>query len=224
MKKQLFLLILSLPFLSFSQYFNQGNDTEFGVTIGTTMFLPKTNFISTKPGIGFMIGETTRSFISDHVNLNYGISYFQHYTKLLGRENYLAEPEELKFKIATLNVPVSVDYLFLLAERFQLGVNGGVSLSFFHEFESVDTTKEDYLIDPISLTVRDLALRKDLEKLDINTYFSLGTSIQNDYFRLELSYHNTLSKPYKNVPLRNDILIPSGSDNFFLLSLSYYFY
>jgi len=152
-----------------------------------------------------------------------GINYFQHYTTLIGKETELSEPEDLKFKVSTLNVPLVFDYIYLLKDDFKLGVNIGTAISFFHEFEVLDNSKEQYLLDPISLNAVDLGLRTDGDELQLNTYYSFGTNIQNDYFKLEISYNKNLSKPYKNIPIRNEYLVPSGKDSFVALTVTYFF-
>ena len=225
MKKLFFILVL-LPILGFSQTFFYGDgifDSKFGVTIGTNIFNPKTNFISSKPGIGFNVGINSTAFISNHFEFTMGINYFQHYTTLLGRETELSETEDLKFKVATLNVPLVFDYIYLLRDDYKLGFNVGAAVSFFHEFEILDDTKEEYLLDPISLTARDLGIRMDGDKLQLNTYYSFGTNVQNEYFKLEVSYNKSLSNPYKDIAVRHEYLVPSGKDSFIALTLTYFF-
>jgi len=225
MKKQFLFILILLPLFSFSQYFSSGGlfDSKLGVTIGTSIFNPKTNFISSKPGIGFNVGINSTAYISDHFEFTMGINYFQHYTTLIGRENELSEPEDLKFKVSTLNIPLVFDYIYLLKDDYKLGVNIGTAISFFHEFEILDESKDQYLLDPISLNVFDLDLRTDGDELQLNTYYSIGTNIQNEYFKLEISYNKNLSKPYKNIPIRHEYIVPSGKDSFVALTVTYYF-
>lgn len=196
MKKTFTLCFLLLSFYSFSQI-----DGRFGITVGMTNFITKTDFLFSKSGIGYTIGGISSLEFSDRSELFFEINYTKHFTKFIGRANQTAPPEDLKFNLENANIGFLYNYSYLVIDDYKLGVNIGPTFSFLYEYKLIDDSKYEYVLDPLYASPNDLLFDTRNEQLSFNTFLSIGLSAQYDFLMANLRYYYGISDPYRNAPV-----------------------
>ncbi len=223
MNKIIFSLITFL--LSFNTLFAQDNRI-FGITIGGSNYITDSDVVFTKSQPGFSFGLVEPVPLSKRFELLFEINYTQNYTKFIGRQTKLSEPEDIKFKMGNINIPFIVNYNFSnLKKDFIFGAQAGPSLCLFHNYNLVDSSKEDYFLDPIYLKPKDLAFDTENERTSVNVFFAVGASVTyKENFMCNLRYYKGLTDPYRNAPFYSTIdnVTVSSKESYFALSFVYF--
>jgi hypothetical protein len=194
-------------------------ESRIGVTAGVNSYLNKADFLSSKSSPGFSVGIAATVPISDYSEFVVEMTYNRYTMELLGREDYYAKPEWIKFHTNRFNLAVIYDYdiLHFLDEDLAIGLNAGPTLSFFNNMKA-ESDKDYYLLDPYQLNAGYLAN----DGFALNIYGSAGVSVR--YLNLEshLRYNKGLTSPYRDLP-RSDYVTLKGKDDFISFSVIYYF-
>jgi len=219
MKKVFFSIFLFMSLHSYSQLFD--GDTSFGISVGLTNYITDTDFLFSKSGTGFTVGLVSKMDFNDRSELLVELSYARHFVKLIGREDALAVPEDLKFDLENFNTSALFNYNYLVKDEYQLGVIAGPSLGLFYEYKIVDDSKAGYVLDPLLATPNDLLFDTRNEQISLNTFFAFGLTAQyNDMLMANFRYYYGLSDPYRNAPVVA-IIDLEGKDSYFAFTLSY---
>ena len=194
-------------------------DERSGITVGTNSYLNKANFLSSKSSAGFSVGVVSTVPISEYSEFIVEITYNRYKMELLGREDFYAKPEWIKFHTDRVNLTAIYDYdiLHFLDEDLAIGVNGGPTLSVLNNMKA-ESGKDYYLLDPYQLNAGYLAN----DALVFNVYASLGVSARYRNLESHLRYNKGLTSPYRTLP-KSDYVTLDGKDDFLSFSLVYYF-
>ncbi|WP_298538778.1 outer membrane beta-barrel protein [uncultured Aquimarina sp.] len=209
MKKTFTFCFLLISLHSFSQF----TDGRLGITAGITNYSTKTDFLFSKSGIGYTLGVMGTAEFSDRSELFVEVNYTKHFVKFIGRENETAPPQDLKFNLQNVNIGFLFNYNYLVIDEYKLGVNAGPTFSFLYQYELVDDSKSEYVLDPLYASPNDLQFDTRNEQISFNTFLSIGLSAQYDFLMANLRYHYGLTDPYRNAPVVAIIDI-NGKDSF----------
>ena len=199
-------------------------DTKFGITVGATNYVTDTNLLFSKSAIGFTIGGMMKTEFNDRSQLLLELNYNSHFVNFVGRKNELATPEDIKFKLEEISIPVSYNYSFIVLDEFRFGINAGPSFHFIHEYKIVDESKEQYLLDPLQAQANDLLFDTRNDEMSFNIFLALGLSIQyKDSLMANLKYYYGITDPYRRAPIYSTVLDISGKDSFLAFSVTYFF-
>src|SRR5690242_6878800 len=106
--------VLLLILLSSSIYSQRGAfDGRFGITAGYTNYVLDTNVLFTKSQPGYLVGIVATAEFTNNLEFSMGLNYVHHRMMFIGKENLDAEPEDLKFKLENLDLPIILNYKFL---------------------------------------------------------------------------------------------------------------
>lgn len=223
----MFKRFLTLVALLFSTYnlFAQA-EGRFGLTFGGSNYITDSDVVFTKSQPGFCLGMIGSVYIGDRFELLAELNYTQNYTKFVGRETKLSEPEDIKFKMSNINIPFIMNYNFSnLKKDFVFGVQAGPSVSFLHSYTLVDDSKEDYFLDPIYIKPKDLAFDDENERISFNAFFALGASVSYDEdWMCSFRYYKGLTDAYRQAPFYvalDDVKV-SSKESYFTLSFTYF--
>ena len=205
--------------LALAQY-----DGKFGLTLGATNYITDTNLLSSKSGTGFTIGAMSVSEFNENFTFVLEFNYNYHNVTFVGRENELADPEDLKFNLQEFSIPMTFNYFFYEVNYFKFGINAGPALNFVHEFNLNDASKENYVLDPLYASPSDLAFDTANDEISFNVFAAVGLCVQYDeVIMANLKYYHGLTDPYRQAPIvgiRDDI---EGQDSYFTFGLTYFF-
>lgn len=218
MKKQIIFLALFFPLIIFSQI-----DGRFGVTVGATNLIIDTNFLSSKSSLGYTFGVIGTNEFNDRMELFVEANYIKHFSYFLGRETPESTPEYIKYNLENVNVSFILDYAYIVKDDFKFGVNVGPTASFLHSFKIVDLSKEDYLLDPLTIESYDLMFDERNNRLSFNAFISLGLSFQYREIMCNLRYFKGITDPYRDLPVFSPFLELKGKEDFMSLTFSYFF-
>lgn len=218
-----FLLLFFL--LVHSNIYSQLFEGRFGLTAGYTNYVLDSNVLFTKSQPGYMVGIVSTAEITDNLELSMGLNYVHHRMVFIGKADMDAEPEELKFKLENLDLPIIFNYnlLNLKNETLKFGVNAGITISFFQQYVPSDSSKEDYILDPLYMPVKYLKFDQENESISINTYIPFGISAEYASVVCNLRYNKGLSDPFRNAPFHNSVYETKAKQDYFSLSFTYFF-
>ncbi|GEP52187.1 hypothetical protein FNO01nite_28590 [Flavobacterium noncentrifugens] len=203
---------------------SQKSVVRFGVTLGATNYITDTNLLFSKSQPGFETGIVASQIYNDHFELMIGINYDRHYMKFVGRETPEAPPEDLKFMLENLNIPITLNYNFwVVSDDLQFGVNTGPSLSFFHNYKLLDENKSGYYLDPLYADPDDLAFDTQNSKVSFNVFYSVGLSAEYKKLMLMARYYTSLTDPYRQASIYSTVSEIKGRDSYYTLALTYFF-
>ena len=208
--------------LAFSQHAEAQLDGRFGVTLGATNYMTKTNFLSSKSSTGFIVGATGSAIFSDKFELFMEINYNRHYVKFVGRETETSTPEDIKFDLENIGISAIVNYTFLELEDFRFGVNLGPTATFIYGYDTKDA-KAGYLLDPIQVQGYDMNFDSKREEISFNAFASMGLSVEYNRFMCNLRYHIGLTDPYRNAPFYSTVIDIEGKDSYVAFTVTYLF-
>ncbi|KUJ60706.1 hypothetical protein AR687_16905 [Flavobacteriaceae bacterium CRH] len=218
-------LVLLLILSSSSIYSQQGIfDGRFGVTAGYTNYALDSNVLFTKSQPGYLIGIVATAEFTDNLELVMGLNYVHHRMIFIGKENLDAEPEDLKFRLDNLDLPIILNYKFLKFDddNIKIGVNAGITLSFFQQYTPADTSKEDYILEPLALEVKYMNFDQMNESLSINTYIPMGITVEYYNVACNIRYNKGLSDPFRKAPFYNTVYETKAKQSYFNLSFTYF--
>jgi len=220
MQKLLPFYLLLFSFLAYSQ-----SDGRFGLTLGTTNYITDSNILFSKSGIGYKFGLISALEFSKHSELFFEINYNKHFVKLIGRENELSAPQDLKFNLENIAFEAVYNYNYIALDDFRLGINAGPSFSFFYEYvlTNSDSDKGEYLLDPFYVSPRSLTFDSINEQISFNLFLSIGLSAQYNFLMVNLKYYRSITDPYRSIPLDSFIEI-KGKDSYLSLNLTFFLY
>ncbi len=199
-------------------------DGRFGVTAGITNYMTDTDFLFSKSSIGYSLGITGTTIFSEKLELFLEMNYTKNMVYLVGRESELAPPEDIKFKLENINIPLVLDYTVLnLNDEWYFGLNTGVSASLIYEYNLVDESKENYILEPLYTNPYYLKFDTNNEKISFNAFLIMGVSVEYLQVLLNLRYYRGLSDPYRNAPVYSTVMDITGRDSYFALSFTYLF-
>lgn len=219
-------LVLLLILLSSSIYSQDGMfDGRFGITAGYTNYALDSNVLFTKSQPGYLVGIVATAEFTDDLELLMGMNYVHHRMKFIGKEDQDAEPEDLKFSLDNLDVPFILNYKFLRFDNdnIKIGVNAGITLSFFQRYILSNSSKENYILEPFALEVKYMDFDNMNEKISINTYIPIGITVEYYDVACNLKYNKGWSDPFKNAPFYNTVYETKAKQNYFSLSFTYFF-
>ena len=218
--KLLFIISLSL----FSIAANSQDSVRFGVTLGATNYVTDTNLLFSKSQPGFETGIVASQIYNAHFELMIGINYDRHFMKFVGRQTPEAPPEDLKFMLENLNIPITLNYNFWnVSDDLQFGANAGASLSFFHNYKLTDDDKSGYYLDPLYADPDDLAFDTQNSKISFNVFYTVGLTAEYKKLMLMARYYRSLTDPYRQAPIYSTISEIKGKDTYYTLTLTYFF-
>lgn len=219
MKYYFTLFLLCATWLSIAQY-----NGKIGLTLGATNYITDTNLLSSKSGTGFTFGVMSISEFNENFTFVLEMNYNQHSVKLIGRENELADPEDVKFNLQEFSLPLTFNWFFYEANYFKFGVNAGPSLHFGHEFKLVDDAKSSYVLDPLYASPDNLRFDTYNEEVSFNVFAAVGLCVQYDEIIMaNLKYYRSITDPYRQAPIvgtRDEI---TGQDSYFAFAVTYFF-
>lgn len=200
-------------------------DGRFGVTAGYTNYVLDSNVLFTKSQPGYLIGIMSTVQFTDNLELSIGVNYVHHRMIFIGKKDLEAEPEELEFKLENIDVPFILNYNFLNLDNdnLKIGVNAGFTVSIFQQYLPSDSSKENYILEPLNLKVKYLSFDKENETISLNTYVPVGLSVEYHHFACNLRYNFGLSDPFRQAPFYNNAYTTKAKQNYFSLSFTYFF-
>ena len=212
-------LLLIFTATAFSQ-----DDSRWGVYLGATNYVTDTNLLFSKSQPGLEVGFVMTNMFSDRFELMYGVSYARHVVKFVGRETPESTPEDLKFTLEKINIPVTLNYNFWnVNDDLQFGINTGASLSLFHDYKLVDDSKSNYYLDPFYADPDDLAFDEKNSSPSFNVFYILGLTAEYKRFMCAAKYHIGLTDPYRRAPLYSPVAEIKGKDSYYTFTLTYFF-
>lgn len=219
-------LLLSFSNINSQSYYSGGGlfEGRFGLTVGATNYSPGANFLFSKSAPGFKVGMIGTVIISEKFEAFVEMNYARHSMKFIGREDELATPEDIKFRLETFNVPFILDYTVLnLDDEWFFGINAGPSISLLYDYKLVDEGKEGYVLDPLYTTPNQLEFDSNKEKVSLNAFIAMGVSVEYNRFMATFRYNKGITDPYRNINLYSPVMELKGKDSYFEFSLVYLF-
>lgn len=219
-RKILLIVVFTLiSSISYSQLFDEG---RFGVVLGTTNYITKTDALFSKSAPGYTIGIVGTAIISEKFELLFEMNYSAHFVKFVGREEPEAEPEDIKFELDKINLPILINYTYLnVDDTWRFGVEAGPSLSFLHNYKLLDESKRDYYLEPLYLEPDLLEFDTNNEKISFNVFLAAGLTADYTQFRANFRYYYGLTDPYRQAPFYSPAMDIKGKDSYFTFTLAY---
>lgn len=230
MRNFIVLICLTIYSTLFSQnnFFRNDSDPlfdgRFGVTIGATNYITDASYLFSKSSTGFTVGVLGTAELSERFELFFEINYNKHFVKFVGRENQLAEPRDIKFNLQNISIPILLNYSYLIKDDYKLGVNIGPSFDLLYNYNLVNESEFDYVLDPLYVEPYDLEFdtRSD-GKISFNMFVAFGLNFQyNERFMTSLRYYYGITDPYRNSPVFSPVIDITGRDSYFAWTFTYF--
>jgi hypothetical protein len=214
----LFFIIISVPLMA--------QEDRIGFTIGATNYITDTDLLFSKSSTGYTFGVFATKEFNERSALFMEINYSRHFVNFVGREEELAKPEDVKFNLERISIPLSYNYSYLILDDFKFGVNVGPSFEVYHDYNVVDQKKELYFLDPLLIPAGDLrfdTLSSD-DTISFNMLILFGLNVDyQDRFMASLRYYHGITNPYRRSPFYSTVVETSGKESYFSFSLTYFF-
>lgn len=198
---------------------------RIGISIGATNYVTDTDLLFSKSSTGYTFGVFATKEFNERSELFMEINYNSHFVKFIGRENELATPEDIKFKLERMSIPFSYNYSYLILDDFKFGVNVGPSFEFYHDYQLTDESKYDYLLDPLLIPSQDLrfdTLSSD-DTISFNMLILFGLNIEyQENLMVSLRYYYGITNPYRRSNFYSTVVETSGKDSYFSFILTYF--
>tara|TARA_R110002096_G_scaffold132257_1_gene282487 strand:- start:1307 stop:1969 length:663 start_codon:yes stop_codon:yes gene_type:complete len=199
---------------------------RIGISVGATNYVTNTDLLFSKSSTGYTFGVFATKEFNERSALFIEINYNSHFVKFIGRENELAIPEDIKFKLERISIPFSYNYSYLLLDEFKFGLNVGPSFEFYHDYKLTDESKEDYLLDPFLIPAQDLRFDtlSDDNTISFNMLILFGLNVQyKENFMASFRYYYGITNTYRRSPFYSTVVETSGKDSYFSFITTYLF-
>lgn len=200
-------------------------DGRFGIIAGYTNYILDSNVLFTKSQPGYLVGILGTAKFTEDLEFSIGLNYVHHRMIFIGKADLESEPEDLKFKLENIDVPFILNYNFLSFDNdnLKVGVNAGFTVSFLQQYLPSDSSKEDYILEPLNLSVKYLKFDEENESISLNTYVPFGISVEYHKVACNLRYNLGLSDPFRKAPFYNTVYETKTKQNYYSMSFTYYF-
>ncbi|MES2543425.1 MAG: outer membrane beta-barrel protein [Bacteroidota bacterium] len=217
-----FLILISS--INYSQSFELDEyDSRYGLILGTTNYITKTDALFSKSSPGYSIGVVGTTVLSDKFELLYEINYSANFVKFVGRKEPEAAPEDIKFELDKINLPILINYTFLnIDDTWRFGIETGPSLSFLHNYILKDESKSDYYLEPLYTDPYLLEFDSNNEEISFNVFLATGLTADYLQLRANLRYYYGLTDPYRQAPFYSPVMDIKGKDSYFTFTLAYF--